>query len=92
MKNSLYAHANFTASYLTTVRTGFVPSTTSYQNPVIPPSSHEEAGLLPVTFDGRRRRTKPLDALGLDGVTLRDKKLMQFRDQLVKRRKQLNMR
>jgi hypothetical protein len=60
--------------------------------PVTPPVAHDGGGLLPVTFDGRRRRTKPLDAMGFDGMTLRDKKLLQFRDQLVKRRKQLNIR
>ena len=60
--------------------------------PVTPPVAHDGGGHLPVTFDGRRRATKPLDAPLMDGMTVRDKKLLQFRDQLVKRRKQLNMR
>ncbi len=60
--------------------------------PVTPPVPHDGGGLLPVTFDGRRRATKPLDAQLVNGMTVRDKKLLQFRDQLVKRRKQLNMR
>ena len=60
--------------------------------PVTPPVPHDGGGLLPGTFDGRRRGTKALDCIGFDGMTLRDKKLLQFRDKLVKRRKQLNMR
>lgn len=44
--------------------------------PVTPPMPHDGGGLLPVTFDGRRRRTKPLDAQLMDGMTLRDKKLL----------------
>lgn len=57
-----------------------------------PPKSARGGDLLPINFDGSRRRPKPLDALGFDGMTLRDKKLLQFKDQVVKRRKQLNMR
>ena len=44
--------------------------------PVTPPVPHDGGGLLPVTFDGRRRGKKPLDAMGFDGMTMRDKKLL----------------
>jgi hypothetical protein len=44
---------------------------------------------MPLTFDGRRKRPKPIDAVGIDGMTLRDKKLLQFRDSMVRRRRQI---
>jgi hypothetical protein len=45
----------------------------------------------PSNFDGRRKQPKPIDAVQNDGKTLREKKLLKFRDSLVRRRKQANL-
>ncbi|TNV83755.1 hypothetical protein FGO68_gene13642 [Halteria grandinella] len=43
----------------------------------------------PSNFDGRRKQPKPIDKKGDDGFTPREKKLLQFRDTLGRRRRQL---
>ena len=37
----------------------------------------------PEDFDGRRKRPKPIDTVGQDGLTLREKKLLQFKDSMI---------
>ena len=53
-------------------------------------SKSHGGGNFPPEFDGRRKRPKPIDAVQEDGMTMREKKLLQFRDQMLRRRKLVN--
>ena len=50
-------------------------------------TKRNDGSSFPSNFDGRRKQPKPIDAVGNDGKTMRERKLSQFKDSMARMRK-----